>query len=148
MQYEVVPALRDAVEKRRKELGLGPGALAEAAGVTNEGLMPLRRGYRKQYQERLTAGVCRALGWTTDSIDRILAGGQPQLLDQPDSDRLDQVLAELADLRTRIERLEAGRGSGRPGRPTSVTDLTGRRAAQEPRYRKGADGPPDGQDES
>jgi DNA-binding transcriptional regulator YdaS (Cro superfamily) len=62
-------------------------------------------------------------------------------------DRLDLVLAELADLRTRIERLEAGGGSGRPGRPTSVTDLTGRRAAQEPRYRKGVDGPPDGQDD-
>lgn len=105
MEYEVVPALRDAVEQRRKALGLGPGALAEAAGVTNEGLMPLRKGYRKQYQERLTAGVCRALGWTTDSIDRILAGDQPVLADQQAGGRVEVLEEQISSLLVEVARL-------------------------------------------
>jgi hypothetical protein len=104
-QYEVVPALRDAIESQRKRLGLSPGALAVAANVTPQGLMSLRKGYRKQYQERLTAGVCRALGWTTDSIDRILAGGEPQLVEQPADGHLNGLEEQISSLLVEVARL-------------------------------------------
>ncbi len=69
--------LGNAIEARRKQLGLSPTDLANAAGVTLQGLVPLRKGVVKTYQGRLTTGVCRALGWTPDSIDRLLAGLEP-----------------------------------------------------------------------
>lgn len=74
---EVNERLRELVEARRKELGLTPTKLAEATGLTTQGLMPIRRGEVKRYQERLTGPLCAALGWTADSVDRILAGGDP-----------------------------------------------------------------------
>lgn len=72
-----VPALKAAVEKRMIELGLSPTDLRDATGVTYQGLLHLRQGRRKSYQQRLTGPVCRVFGWTPDSIERILAGGEP-----------------------------------------------------------------------
>ena len=77
MIREVVPALAESIETRRKQLGLAPGDLINATGVTGPGLAPLRRGERRAYQERLTMAVCRALRWTPDSIDLLLAGEEP-----------------------------------------------------------------------
>ncbi|HEX7276331.1 MAG TPA: hypothetical protein VF244_03070, partial [Acidimicrobiales bacterium] len=74
---EVVPGLAEAIERRRIERGLTPGAFAEAAGVTPQGLVPLRKGYRRRYREKLKIGVCEALGWTADSIDLLLEGRLP-----------------------------------------------------------------------
>lgn len=79
-----VPALAEAIDARMAELGIaGPSALAKAAGVTVAGIRPLRQGRRKNYQSRLTGPVCRALGWTPDSIDRILRGEDPVPLEPP-----------------------------------------------------------------
>lgn len=102
VKYEVVPELADAIESRRKELGLTPGQLAQAAGVSAEGLMPLRKGYRKQYQDRLTLAVCRVLGWSADSIDRLLDGEAPVVLDDEPGD--DEV-SRLRVLRSEVEGL-------------------------------------------
>jgi hypothetical protein len=75
---EVVPGMAEAIEARRMELGLSPGELAARAGVTPEGLMPLRKGFRRSYRDKLKIGVARALGWTTNSIDLLLGGQEPR----------------------------------------------------------------------
>jgi transcriptional regulator with XRE-family HTH domain len=63
-----------AIEQRRLELGLTPGQFADAAGITRQGLDPIRRGVRKAYQDKVKLGVARALRWPPDAVDRLLAG--------------------------------------------------------------------------
>lgn len=99
--------LRDSVEARRKELGLSPTKLAEAAGVTLQGLAPIRRGEVRRYQERLTGPLCAALGWTPDLIERILAGDEPELASGPVLLFLPDVADEVAELRELVTMHEA-----------------------------------------
>lgn len=77
MGEEVVPGLGEAIEARRLELGLSPGQFAERADLTAQGLAPIRKGYRRNYQTKLKVGVARALGWPMDAVDRLLAGEDP-----------------------------------------------------------------------
>ncbi len=83
MDYEIVPALAEHIERRMTELRLDPNGLAEATGLSLTVLQQLRKGYRKKYQRRLTWPVCETLGWTADSIERILRGEEPVLTVTP-----------------------------------------------------------------
>jgi hypothetical protein len=74
---EVVPGMARAIESRRLELGLTVGDFTALAGLTAPGLMPVRRGYRRQYQDKVKLGVARALEWPVDAVDRLLAGEDP-----------------------------------------------------------------------
>ncbi|QXC59363.1 hypothetical protein KSP35_13215 [Aquihabitans sp. G128] len=74
---EVVPGMAEAIEQRRKELGMSPGDFTAATGLTGPGVMPVRKGYRRQYQDRVKLGVARALQWPPDAIDRLMAGEDP-----------------------------------------------------------------------
>ena len=78
---EVAPGMAEAIEARMAELGMGPTAVARAAGVTTQALVPVRRGYRRAYQIKLKHGVARALKWPADAIDRLLAGEDPSTFD-------------------------------------------------------------------
>jgi hypothetical protein len=98
---ELVPALAQQVERRMNELEIdGISALAKVTGVTVQGLQPLLRGERRDYRKNLTGPVCRAFGWSPDSIKRILAGGEPVM----------EVGAEVVPLRN---------GTNRSGVPTA-----------------------------
>lgn len=78
---QINPRLAQAVEARRKELQISPGEFVKRTGLTAPALRNLRQGHVRQYQERLTAEVCRVLRWTPDSIDRLLDGDDPIPLD-------------------------------------------------------------------
>lgn len=70
--------LADAVDQRRRELGYTTWqALQDAAGISAQGLKNVRNGERRRYQDRLTVPLTRALRWTPDSIERLLAGDEP-----------------------------------------------------------------------
>lgn len=112
-----VPGLADAIERRRRDLGLTVGDLARVTGITRQGLAPLREGKRKAYQERLTMPVCRALGWRSDAIERLMQGLAPVELDavEPDPDptsvmqlraELERTTAAIAELQQRLQALE------------------------------------------
>jgi transcriptional regulator with XRE-family HTH domain len=103
-----VPGMADAIERRRIELGMTPGEFADAAGLTRQGLNPVRQGRRKAYQDKVKIGVARALRWRGDAIDRLLAGDTPLELDERAPDMgADAVLAEIMTLRDRVEQLTA-----------------------------------------
>ena len=51
--------------------------LAEAAATSEPTVRALERGRRTSYMQSTIAGVCAALGWTDDSIDRVLRGDEP-----------------------------------------------------------------------
>lgn len=69
--------LANAIEGRRKELDYTPTGLAEATGLSLQALKNIRRGEVRQYQERLTMPLTKALRWTPDSIERLLHGDEP-----------------------------------------------------------------------
>lgn len=80
-QEEVVPGMAAAIERRRLEVGITLGEFADSAGVTRQGLAPVRAGYRRAYRERLKFGVARALQWPSDAVDRLMAGEDPGSFD-------------------------------------------------------------------
>ena len=77
LHENAVPGMAEAIERRRVERGLTVSEFARAAGVTPQGLVPLRKGVRRNYRERLKIGVCAALGWTPDSVDLLLKEHPP-----------------------------------------------------------------------
>lgn len=74
---DLVPGMVEAIERRRVQLGLGPGEFARAAGITPQGLAPVRAGKRRAYMDKVRFGVARALAWEPDAIDRLLRGEDP-----------------------------------------------------------------------
>lgn len=101
-----VPGMAAAVEKRRKDLRLSPGAFADAAGLTRQALAPVRAGLRRGYQDVTINGVAEALRWERDWYDRLLAGKKP--LPRKAAPDVDVAAAEeLAELRGRVTELEA-----------------------------------------
>lgn len=104
-----VPGMAEAVEARRKRRKLSPGGFASAAGLTPTGLAPVRKGTRKDYSEKTTVGVARALRWPLDWYDRLLAGEDPASFPDVDHGDVETTGAgeEADDLKATVERLTA-----------------------------------------
>lgn len=104
-----VPGMSRAIDARRAALDLSPTEFAKAAGLTPEGLAPVRRGERRRYLAKTTSGVARALCWPNDWYQRLLNGENPDdfptVGEPPRIDELNQLRAEVADLRKEIARL-------------------------------------------
>ncbi len=103
------------MEERRAQLGMFWRDVAEAAGLTTEGLRGVREG-SKEIRPTTKAGIARALQWTYDSIDAILSGGDPTPVSEPTPtveeslDRLEETLRSpgaRAALRSAVAGLEA-----------------------------------------
>lgn len=67
------------IEQRAGELDLDWNAVAELAGLTKEGLRGVRFGNGRM-RVKTKGGLERALQWTAGSVDRILAGGDPNVV--------------------------------------------------------------------
>lgn len=100
---QTVPGMAEAVESRRKELGLSPSDFARAAGLTQQGLAHVRKGMRREYQTRVRTGVATALQWPHDWYDQLLAGNRPPALDDPDP----EIEERISSLETRLDRIES-----------------------------------------
>lgn len=114
MAEDKVPGMAEAVEARRVARGLSPGQFAREAGLTAQGLVPVRRGERREYHDKVRVGVARALHWPLDWYDRIRDGQDGLLL--PDTDHADKPQSDverITALEHRLGRIE-----------TAVTELT------------------------
>jgi transcriptional regulator with XRE-family HTH domain len=77
-------ALGRAITARRKMLGLTQQDLATAVGVGRSTVQSLERGERAHPKVLHShRAIARTLGWTEASIEDVLDGGGPVLLDQP-----------------------------------------------------------------
>lgn len=92
------------MKRRRASLRLSQRAAADLAGIspTTWGLF---EKHHKPIADLTRAGICRALRWTPDSIDRILAGLDPVADDDAPEP---PTIASLADA---IERLTDALGA-------------------------------------
>lgn len=122
--------LADAIEDRRRQLRYTPTALIAATGLSAPALQNIRKGEIRQYQDRLVGPLTRALGWTPDSIQRLIDGERPVDLrdalssarghvaslelelrkafgsDDPDDEYIEELSEELTSVRRNVESLE------------------------------------------
>lgn len=79
------------IEERRKKLGYARvgdfiaavGQHRESGKVSDTALLNMRTGKKRSYRDEIKWAVCDALEWRRDSIDRVLAGGEPVVLRRP-----------------------------------------------------------------
>ena len=74
------PRVAQCVSSRRAELGLTLERAAARAGVDVATWERIETAARPGYRAHRVQAVCRSLGWTDDSFDRVLAGGEPRVL--------------------------------------------------------------------
>lgn len=99
------------MKRRRTTLGISQRAAADRAGVSPTTWASLEL-HRNPVNDITAVGICRALRWTTNSIERILAGLDP--LEDNDASppaTLESLAESVAMLRTALvnltERVEA-----------------------------------------
>jgi len=103
------------VGARRQEILGSRRAAAEASGVGDQTWVDLEGGIARRYYDNTKRRMMRALRWTYESWEAILAGGDPVEVDTPtpeppDSTRLaalevslDEMAHRLADLQAALE---------------------------------------------
>lgn len=69
--------LANAIEARRKELGLSLSAAARAAGGMDRGTWTAAERGTRDTEDYIYAAIERALQWLPGSAQAVLAGGQP-----------------------------------------------------------------------
>lgn len=110
--------LAERVRTRRHELGLTQSALASEAGATDRLIRSIELGEQRNRHPGTLRAIAAALGWTPDSIDRILAGEEPaakRLLTPDQEERLLALERQLAELRAEIKEVREERDEPRNG---------------------------------
>lgn len=90
--------LAELVRLRREERRLSQRQLGTKAGTTDRLISDVERAVRQNYEPSTLRAVARALDWSPHSIDRILAGGDPEEADtdeQSMAERMDRMEAAL-----------------------------------------------------
>lgn len=105
----------EQIAARRKALKLSMRAAAQLGGVSPTAWSDLEAGKHPPTDSTQLA-VCRALGWTPDSIDRLLAGKKPKLAVSSPSDD-DGVERRFALLEQGLDLIAAHLGLDLPGGP-------------------------------
>lgn len=104
---DIVPGMADAIEARRNELGLSVGSLADAAGLTRQGLAPLRAGLCRAYNDATIFGLAGALRWPNDWYARVRRGEPPMDGEKADDPEVSRRLDELERQAEETKRLLA-----------------------------------------
>lgn len=69
--------LAEHVVRRRAELGLTQAEVAEAGQFSVDRLQAIEAAERTSYRPTTLGALARGLQWTADSVDVVLAGGEP-----------------------------------------------------------------------
>lgn len=97
------------MRKRRRELMLSQADLARSAGIGELTVRSVERGERGSYRLSTLRGLTEALGWSRDSIQHVLDGGEPTVEeDEPEppmnmESEIEALRAEVARLRAVVE---------------------------------------------
>lgn len=122
--------VQDRIRERMKVLRIDQAGLARAAGISDATVRGFMNGQPRGIPREPTRwAVCDALGWTQDSIDKILTGGEPELAEVAtpravtplaladrgttelvrQAELVDQLVVRVAQLEARMTRLEQPR---------------------------------------
>jgi transcriptional regulator with XRE-family HTH domain len=88
-----------AIRERRETLRISQGA----AGVSASTWRKVEKAVDPPYRRSTLLGIAQALRWQPESIDRILAGGEPvEYVTETAEEQVTALLAELAAARARL----------------------------------------------
>lgn len=111
--------LGEMVAARRNDV-IGSRAKAyNASGVGDQTWVDVENGVKRNYSEKTRKGVMRALGWTPDSWDLILSGGEPRPSPDSTATRLEQLEKRFARLEAAVDTLLARLPGDPPDPPTA-----------------------------
>lgn len=108
--------LREAVRDQLNATGLTPGEVAVRAGLSRETVRPILHAIPGNYRAPTLAKVSLAIGWTGDSIQRVLDGDAPQQTADTLAGQIQQLTDEVRSLNLRLADVER-QLSPRPERP-------------------------------
>jgi transcriptional regulator with XRE-family HTH domain len=95
------PAVKDAVSSRMRSLAMSQADLVRASGVSDTTVRPVMNGKPGNYRPESLRRISLALGWTAESIEEVLGGGEPTIArptaTAPQVDRLLDAVSELTD---------------------------------------------------
>lgn len=94
----------DAITARMRELRLTQADLKRKSGVSQTSLTGYLRGEPIRRLDKRWA-ICEALRWTSDSIDQLLAGQEPQEDGHQPRDDLASIAEDVADLKVGMVQL-------------------------------------------
>ena len=100
-------AVSKAVNERMNELGLTQKKLAELSNVSLSTLRKIQHGHPQQRNAVTLTAICRALRLPDDHLQRLAEGDSPTAALPNDSVELTALRTEVADLRKRVEAIEA-----------------------------------------
>jgi len=103
-------AVARAVNERMRELNITQRELAERSGISPATLREIQQGANRQRSRSTLAAISRALRWPEDHLRRISVEGQADEPTAEDAPSVASLREELAELRQRVEALEARLG--------------------------------------
>jgi len=92
------------VNERRIELGMSKRQVITKAEVGNKQWLALEND-GTAVADHMWARMAKAIGWSPRSFRQVLAGGDPEPIEEP----ADVLADRLDDLERRVERLETGK---------------------------------------
>lgn len=98
----------ESVRRRREQLGLAQGERPPSQATWRK----VEHGIDPPYRRATVTALCRSLGWTEDSYDRLLAGDDPIVVDAPTGVE-PTLLAAVIDLTEAVRELRADLRAGR-----------------------------------
>lgn len=108
--------VRDAIRERRVHLGLTQEEAAAAGGVSGATWRSIEKG-RSAGSNLVRASMCKALGWTIDSIDRLERGdtatAPATTEDHPDPGDDSIIVVAIKELTSEVGRLSDELGAQR-----------------------------------
>lgn len=90
----------ERIKERIPEIGINKSIVGKRGGPTLQPLNEYIAG--KRVSKKKVVGLCKALDWSTDSIERILKGQPPKVQKWPHDDDL---ATEVGRLREEVARL-------------------------------------------
>lgn len=105
--HEQVPGMADAVESRRRELGLGIQDFVDRADLTREQIYKIRKGHKVPYAQVTIEGVAVALEWPLDWYDQLARGNRPGDEPPPAAVRRAVLNRRMARIRQKLDNVTA-----------------------------------------
>ena len=104
---------------RRDECGWSRDKAATVSGIGRQTWDDIEKGRSRNYSEKTKQGIMRALGWTRESWDLILAGGEPELAPESGATRLEGLERRFDLLEAAVRDLLARFPGGPPAPPAA-----------------------------
>lgn len=95
------------VGAKRDECGWSRDKAATVSGIGRQTWDDIEKGRVRTYLPKTRNAIMRSLGWTAESWDLILAGGEPEIAPDSNASRVERLDIRFEEFSARLKALEA-----------------------------------------